>query len=120
MFKNDKVLPVPWWCILMLEVTDTTFKEHIEDREGLAIVDFWAEWCGPCKMFAPIFKEASEAYKNVQFAKIDVDGNNEVPQAMAIRSIPTIVFFKDGQEIDRFSGVIPKEEFFNKIQEHLK
>jgi thioredoxin 1 len=104
----------------MMEVTDDNFKEVVIDRKGLAVVDFWAEWCGPCKMFGPIFEEAAEAFKDVQFAKMDVDTNGDTAQKHEVRSIPTIILYMDGVEVDRFTGVLSKEDFIHKIQEQLK
>jgi len=103
-----------------MEVTDDNFKEVVIDRKGLAVVDFWAEWCGPCKMFGPIFEEAAEAFKDVQFAKMDVDTNGDTAQKHEVRSIPTIILYMDGVEVDRFTGVLSKEDFIHKIQEQLK
>ena len=101
-------------------MTDDNFKENILERQGLAVVDFWAEWCGPCKVFGPIFEEAEEGFKNVQFGKLDVDKNGDTAQELGIRSIPTVVFFKDGTEIDRFTGMVNKDDFIAKIQEHVQ
>lgn len=103
----------------MMTVTPQTVKDIIQ-RPGLAIIDCWAEWCGPCKMFAPIFEQVAEGFKNVQFAKCDVDANPELAAQWTVRSIPTVIFFLDGTEIDRITGALSKEEFISKVQEHVK
>ena len=78
---------------------------------GISVVDFWASWCGPCKMFSPIFDEVSNEYSNINFYKVNVDENREIAKKYGIMSIPTIILFKDGKEIKRNIGFLSKEEF---------
>ena len=80
---------------------------------GISVVDFWASWCGPCKMFSPIFDEVSNEYSNINFYKVNVDENREIAKKYGIMSIPTIILFKDGKEIKRNIGFLSKEEFKN-------
>ena len=83
---------------------------------GIAIVDFYADWCGPCKMMAPIFDEAKDAYDGkATFAKINVDDNKEIAMNNKVMGIPTLLFFKEGQLIDRITGVIDKDALYAKI-----
>lgn len=83
------------------------FKKLIEEE---AVVDFYATWCGPCKMFGPIFEETSKE-KDINFIKLDVDKASEVAREYGVMSIPTIILFKNGEEIKRHTGFISKEEF---------
>ena len=82
----------------VLELNDETF--NTETSSGVTIIDFWAEWCGPCKMMAPVFQKVAEEYAGkVKFAKMDVDQNQDVPTKFMVRSIPTFIIMKDGQKI---------------------
>lgn len=102
-----------------IEVTDETFADEIEGAEGLAMVDFWAEWCGPCRMVSPIVEElAGEYSEQVKVGKVDVDENQKIAQKFNIRSIPSILFFKDGDHVDTVVGAVPKAQLEKKIQEH--
>ena len=101
-----------------VEVTDATFDEEILKSDTLAIVDFWAVWCGPCKMIAPIMEEfASEYEGKIKIAKVDVDHNPNIAVKYGIRSIPTVMFFKDGKVVDQVIGAIPKSHFQEKIDD---
>ena len=95
-----------------MELNDQSFKEKIENGQGLAIIDFYAPWCGPCKMMAPIIDELIEEYKdkNVVIAKVNVDECREVAEKYNIMSIPTLGIFKDGKTIDLSVGLKPREE----------
>ena len=83
---------------------------------GVAVVDFYADWCGPCKMMAPIFDEAKDAYDGkATFAKLNVDDNKEIAINNKVMGIPTLLFFKDGQLVDRITGVIEKDALYAKL-----
>ena len=99
----------------MLELNTDNFKKEI--GSGKVIVDFWAEWCGPCKMLGPIFEEASKEIEDVKFAKVNVDENNEIAAEVGVRGIPTMVLYKDGQEVSRIVGLLQKDALKQKIQE---
>jgi len=86
-------------------------------KEGSCIVDFWAEWCGPCKMINPIFNEAAEKFGKIKFGKVDVDSQIELAQSRMVMSIPALLFFKDGEEVERIVGFMSKDEFAVKIKE---
>ena len=101
------------------EITDENFADEIESAEGLAIVDFWAEWCGPCRMVGPIIEELAEQYSGkVKVGKLDVDSNRVTAGRFNVRSIPSILYFKDGQMVDAVVGAYPKKFLEEKILEH--
>ncbi|HET7228660.1 MAG TPA: thioredoxin, partial [Longimicrobium sp.] len=86
-------------------ITDETFTAEVEQNPGLTVVDFWAQWCGPCKIIAPLLEQvAAERAGAVKVAKIDADANPQVPTRYTVRNLPTLLFFKDGQVVDRLIG----------------
>lgn len=87
---------------------------------GMVVVDFWAEWCGPCRMLGPVFEELSGEMDSVKFAKVDITANQEIAQKYGVMSIPTLVLFKDGKEVDRMMGAIPKGMLKNWIENKSK
>ncbi len=98
-------------------VTDENFAREVEQHEGVAVVDFWATWCGPCHMIAPVVEEIAEEYDGrVKVAKLDVDANQNTAMRFAVRSIPSILFFKNGQHVHTVIGVVPKEHLVEKIE----
>ena len=100
--------------------TDSDFDEKVLKAELPVLVDFWAEWCGPCKMIAPIVEELSEEYDGIlDFAKVDVDANPQTAMAYGVRSIPTLLIFKGGQPIDQIVGAVPKGMLKKKIDTAL-
>ena len=97
-------------------VTDTTFDEEVLKSSTPVLVDFWAPWCGPCKMIAPVLEEiAKEKDGALKIAKLDVDDNPETAQKFGVMSIPTLLLFKDGREVNRLVGYMPKNQLLQKI-----
>ena len=90
------------------EITDATFEE--ETSEGVVLIDFWATWCGPCKMQSPVIDQLSEERQDVNFNKMDVDQNQETARNLGIMAIPTLLIKKDGKIVDRLTGYTPKEK----------
>ncbi|MBT3325244.1 MAG: thioredoxin [Gemmatimonadales bacterium] len=105
----------------ILEVTDANFADEIEAGEGLQMIDFWATWCGPCKMVAPIVEELAGEYadKGLRVGKLNVDSNPSVTTRFRVTSIPSILFFKDGELVDKVIGAVPRPHLEEKIQQHL-
>ncbi|MCE9598088.1 MAG: thioredoxin [Spirochaetia bacterium] len=96
---------------------DESFSQ--DTKEGLVLVDFWAEWCGPCRMVAPIVEELAGEMPNVKFGKVNVDENQGIAQTLGITAIPTLVLYKNGQPIDRVVGLLPKPQLKNFINKHV-
>jgi len=97
-------------------VTDTDFEEKVLRASQPVLVDFWADWCGPCHMIAPVIEELAEEYDGrVQFAKLDVDANIQTATRFGIRSIPTLLLFKEGKPVGQIVGAVPKAT----IKKHL-
>jgi thioredoxin 1 len=102
---------------MALEVTDQNFEEVVINAGTPAIVDFWAEWCGPCRMVGPIVEEIGEEYKDqVVVAKLDVDSNPGITMKFGIRNIPTVLFFKNGEVADKQVGAVPKSNLVAKLE----
>src|SRR5688572_9537259 len=100
-------------------VTDDTFETEIEKASGLAVVDFWAEWCGPCRRVGPILDELAVEYAGkAKVVKLDVDANPRTGMRFNVRSIPTILFFKDGKLVDQIIGALPKPALDAKFKLH--
>ena len=101
-----------------MEVTDATFEQEIEKHDGVAVVDFWATWCGPCRAIAPMLDKLAGEYEGkVKVTKLDVDANQRTAMKFNVRSIPMVLFFKGGKVVDQVVGAIPRE-IEAKFQKH--
>ena len=101
-------------------VTDGTFDELVVNADKPILVDFWAEWCGPCKMIAPVLEElAGELDGQLTIGKLDVDSNQKTAYAFGVMSIPTLLLFKNGEPVDRIVGNQPKPALKNRLEKHL-
>lgn len=101
-------------------VSDEVFGDEIEQHEGVAIVDFWASWCGPCQIIAPIVEQLAQEYEGrVKVAKLDVDANQQTAAKFNVRSIPSVLIFKDGEHVDTVVGAVPKPLLVEKIEQQL-
>jgi len=100
----------------IIHADNTNFKAEIENAKDLVVVDFFAEWCGPCQTFGPIFEEVSNEYPGVKFIKIDVQTAQKTAAEAGVMSIPTIVFIKNGKEVERVLGLIEKDALKSKIK----
>jgi thioredoxin 1 len=101
------------------EFTDANFKTNVLDSDKLSVVDFWAEWCGPCRAIGPVIEELSKEYDGkVNVGKVNVDHNPQISMNYGITSIPAILFVKGGQVVDKLVGAQPKSNFVKKIEQH--
>ena len=102
------------------EFNDSNFQEKVISSEKLTVVDFWAEWCGPCRAIGPVIEELSKEYDGrINVGKVNVDNNPQVSMNYGITSIPAILFIKNGQVVDKLVGAQPKGNFVKKIEAHI-
>ncbi|USR92738.1 thioredoxin [Phormidium yuhuli AB48] len=102
------------------EVSDASFKNDVLESELPVLVDFWAPWCGPCRMVGPVVEEIAQQYEGqVKVVKLNTDDNPEVASKYGIRSIPTLMIFKDGQRVDMVVGAVPKTTLANTLEKYL-
>ena len=99
-----------------VELNDTNFEQEVLKSDVPVLVDFWAEWCAPCRIIAPLIDELAEQFSGkIKIAKMDVDQNPQSSMNYGIRSIPTLLFFKDGKPVDQLLGAVPKNQIEEKI-----
>jgi len=104
----------------VVHLTDDTFDETIKNAKGPVLVDFWASWCGPCKVIGPLLDQlAGELSGQATIAKVNVDENGDLSARFGIRSIPTLLVFRDGRLVDQTVGALPKEHLRDLVQKHL-
>ena len=102
------------------EVTDLSFTQEVLESEVPVLVDFWAPWCGPCRMVAPVVEEIAAQYlERLKVVKVNTDENPQIASQYGIRSIPTLMIFKDGQKVDMVVGAVPKTTLANTLEKYL-
>ncbi|MBC6004660.1 Thioredoxin [uncultured Clostridium sp.] len=104
----------------MAKIVNTgSFRGAVEENKGVVVVDFFATWCGPCKMLAPVFESVSEELNDAKFVKVDIDESLELAQKFGISTVPTMMIFKDGKVVDTLVGFMPKDSLKAKVEAHL-
>ncbi len=103
-----------------IHITDGSFQEEVMKSDVPVVIDFWATWCGPCKLIAPIMEEMAEEYDGkAKIGKVDVDNNQQIAVQYGIRSIPTVLIFKDGELKENIVGAVPKKQIVEKLEQYL-
>ncbi len=120
MYENQKIYIVEgFYMENITKATDTNWENEVLGHDGLVLVDFWAEWCGPCRMVAPVIEEVSKEVENVKVCKLNVDENPGTASKYQISGIPTMLFFKDGKPVDQVVGFTNKENLTGVINRNL-
>ena len=105
---------------MIKHINEKEFNMEVLKEEGIVVVDFFATWCGPCKMLAPVFEQAGEEMKNdATFLKVDIDQSLELAQQFRISTVPTMMIFKNGKPVETLVGFMPKERIVQKVKSHL-
>ncbi|HOS84280.1 MAG TPA: thioredoxin [Bacteroidales bacterium] len=105
---------------MAVEITEANYDEVVAQSDKLVMIDFWAEWCGPCRMVAPIVAELATEYEGkAVIGKCDVDENSEISVKFSIRNIPTLLFVKNGEVVDKLVGAVPKSKIIEKLEAYL-
>ena len=105
---------------MVTELTEQTFGKEVKQHNGVVVVDFWAPWCGPCKMMGPVFEKLhTELGKKIKFVKVNVDENGKLAEEYGILSIPCVVFLKDGEEVERVVGFGGEDSLREKVKEFV-
>lgn len=103
-----------------IHLSDDSFEQEVVKSDLPVLIDFWAAWCGPCRMIAPVIDELANDYAGqAKICKLDVDNNQQTAMQFGIRSIPTILIFKGGEVVDTIVGAVPKEQILNKLKSHI-
>ena len=101
-------------------INSEEFNNLVQHTEGIAVVDFFATWCGPCKMLAPVFQEVGNEFEGkANFYKIDIDESLDIARQFSVSTVPTVIIFRNGEPIERLVGFMPKENLLSKIREYI-
>ena len=101
-------------------ISSEEFNNLVENVEAVVVVDFFATWCGPCKMLAPVFQEVANEFEGkVKFYKIDIDESLDIARQFSVSTVPTVIIFKNGEPLERLVGFMPKENLVSKIKEYI-
>ena len=104
---------------MVLEINSDNFDNEVLAHNGVMVVDFFANWCGPCRKLAPILEEVESELKNVKFAKINTDENLEMAKKYQVSGLPTLMVFKNGEAVERIVGLMPKTSIITNIEKHI-